>query len=85
MSSAVRLAHLFLCLENGHYGVSNDGEGANLPTNQCLSGWKFVMTFNLGAQDALPFGANPEPIIRALADDGYWVMTNSAFPHGTSQ
>jgi hypothetical protein len=33
-------AHLFLCHENGHYAVSDDPNGANLPQAACLSGWK---------------------------------------------
>ena len=78
-------AHLFLCLENGQYAVSHDADGSNLPRGECRSGWKYIRTFALGAQDPLPFQANPEPILRALSDKGYWVMADDGLPHGTSQ
>ena len=79
-----RNAHLFMCLENGHYAVSTDPSGANLPASNCISGWRHVKQFALGVQEALPFAANPEPVIRAIRDTGYYVY-GSDLPHGTSQ
>ena len=76
--------HLFICLENGHYAVSTDPSGANIPAGNCLSGWKHVKEFALGVQEALPFAANPEPVIRAIREAGYYVY-GSDLPHGTSQ
>jgi len=78
-------AHLFLCLENGHYAVSNDPKGANLPEGSCLSGWRYVRSFTPAVDAPLPFAANPEPILRALRDDGYWVAGEAGETHGTSQ
>ena len=78
-------AHLFLCLENGHYGVSSDASGKNLPTEACLSGWRYVKTFKLGVREALPFQANPEPVLRALRSEGYYIQLPNSPPHGTSQ
>ena len=77
-------AHLFLCLENGHYAATTDPSGANLPGNRCSSGWKHIKAFSLGVREALPFTTNPEPVIRAIRDSGYYVH-NSDLPHGTSQ
>ena len=79
-----RNAHLFMCLENGHYAVSTDPSGANLPGGSCMSGWRHVKEFALGVQEALPFAANPELVIRAIRDTGYYVY-DSDLPHGTSQ
>ena len=78
-------AHLFLCLENGHYAVSNDPRGANLPQAACLSGWKYIRAIEPDVNAPLPFAANPEPILRALRDNGYWVAGETGETHGTSQ
>lgn len=77
-------AHLFLCLENGHYAVSTDPAGANIPAVDCGSGWKYVKQFALGVKEALPFPADPEPVVRAVRATGYHIY-NSSLPHGTSQ
>lgn len=58
-------AHLFLCLENGHYAVSTDPSG-------------------LGVREALPFPADPEPVVRGVRAAGYHIY-GSSLPHGTSQ
>ena len=76
--------HLFLCLENGHYAVTTDLAGTNLPPHSCGTGWKHINTIALGARDALPFQANPEPAMRAVRETGYYVF-DSGLPHGTSQ
>ena len=76
--------HLFLCLANGHYAVTTDLAGTNLPTASCPSGWRHINTIALGAREALPFSANPEPAIRAIRETGFYVF-DSALPHGTSQ
>jgi len=78
-------AHLFLCLENGHYAVSSDQEGSNLPGAACISGWRYIRGFDLEADAPLPFAANPEPVLRALRDNGYWVAGETGETHGTSQ
>ena len=80
----VRSAHVFMCLEKGHYAVSTDPSGANIPAGSCMSGWRHVQEFILGIQKALPFPASPEPVIRAIRDTGYYVY-GSDLPHGTSQ
>ena len=76
--------HLFLCLENGHYAVSTEPSGANIPAAQCTSGWRHVKKFALGVREALPFPADPEPVVRAIGTTGYHIY-DSSLPHGTSQ
>jgi hypothetical protein len=71
--------YLFLCVENGHYGVSCEVAGRNLPRDDCRSGWRFISDFVLGRTDALPLLADPEPILAALAAHGFYV-----FPAGRS-
>jgi hypothetical protein len=71
--------YLFLCIENGHYGVSNDVAGRNLPLDNCISGWQLVSELALGVKEALPLAADPEPILAALRSDGFYV-----FPAGRS-
>ena len=77
-------AHVFLCLENGHYAVSTDSSGANLPADDCSSGWKYVKQIALGVREALPFPADPEPVVREVRATGYHIY-HSSLPHGTSQ
>ena len=72
--------HLFLCLENSHYAVTTDLAGTNLPTSSCPC---TSNTIALGAREALPFSANPEPAIRAVQQTGFYVFV-SALPHGTA-
>jgi hypothetical protein len=71
--------YLFLCIENGHYGVSNDVAGRNLPLDNCKSGWELIGEFALGVKEAVPLAADPEPILAALRADGFYV-----FPAGRS-
>jgi hypothetical protein len=84
MVSAMR-AHLFLCIDNGRYALSNDGDGANLPKAECVGGWRFVRALDVEVERPLPLAANPEPILRALADVGYYLLGTDDIPHGTSQ
>ena len=78
-------AHLFLCRENGCYAVSLDQSGSNLPNARCLSGWKYVQEFALGVREALPIAGDPEPVLRALRDTGYYIVSQPSVTHGTGQ
>lgn len=79
-----KLTHLFL-LENGHYAVSDNVQGSNLPAQSCTSGWKFIRTFKLDVQLPGPMNVDPEAIIRGLRDKGYHLLEQDGQPHGTSQ
>ena len=70
---------MFLCLENGHYAVSSDSAGTNLPRDACTAGWQFVRNFTLGVKEALPVAGNPEPALASLRNVGYYI-----WPGGTS-
>jgi hypothetical protein len=77
-------AHLFACVSTGHFAVTIDPSGHNIPIDECLAGWRHVRSFDLGVRQVMPFEGNPEPVIRALRDSGYCIL-GSINPHGTSQ
>ena len=58
-------AHLFLCLCNGHYAISTDKSGNNLPGSECQSGWKLVQV--LAAAEV------EEHVARSLREQGFHV------------
>ena len=76
--------HLFACVSTGHFAVSTESYGTNLPLDNCLAGWIHDREFALGVREVLPFGHNPEPVIREIRDAGYYIL-GSITPHGTSQ
>ncbi len=78
-------AHLFLCIDNGHYAVSQDKDGGNLPRDECAGGWRFVRSLTVEVEQPLPLAVDPEPILRGLKADGYYVLGADRAPHGTSQ
>jgi len=73
-------AYLFLCIENGHYGVSNNVDGRNLPLDNCKFGWELIGEFALGVKEALPLAADPEPVLAALRADGFYVVPAGRSP-----
>lgn len=50
-------------------------------------GWRLVKTFTLGVQHVMPIDKEPEPILRAIFADGYYVWDDArlAEPSGTGQ
>lgn len=63
-----RRAYLFACGDLA--AVSLEEDGANLPMKRQ---WTFLRPFTLGVRDVGPWGKNPEPIIRGLLSDGFYV------------
>ena len=80
-------AYLFLCPHTNCYGVTLDPTGKNLPSQGCEQGWQLQGEFPLGVQEALPAPMNPEPVIRGIAANGYFVWREGPVrnPFGTSQ
>jgi hypothetical protein len=85
MTEGKQQAHLFLCLSNGHYAVSADKAGGNLPLTECAEGWKYIKPITVGVQQPLVIGMDPEPVLRALLDVGFYISEPSSQPHGTAQ
>jgi hypothetical protein len=81
-------AFLFECEDDAELlAVTRSRQGSNLPRSQCLGGWKLRAAFSLGVQHVVPVNIAPEPILRGLAADGYyiWRHTNANKTHATSQ
>ena len=80
-----RLAYLFQCGASDLQAVTLDPAGTNLPTD-CLAGWKLVQEFSLGVREIVPLPIAPEPIIRGIKAEGYYIWRNApSNPRGTSQ
>ena len=79
-----RPAFLFQCGESCLFAVSLDKTGANIPTVACIDGWHFRDAFRLGVHEAMPVAISPEPILRGIKADGYFIWRQGTM-HGTSQ
>jgi hypothetical protein len=77
-------AYLFQCGENGLYAVSLDASGDNIPRNACADGWRFRTSFALGVHEPVPASIEPEPILRGIRANGYYIW-REGITHGTSQ
>jgi hypothetical protein len=66
-------AYLFQCEGEDLYAVSHDITGANIPRSPCTQGWRLRETFELGRHLAVPASVMPEPILKGIADVGYYV------------
>lgn len=66
-------AYLFQCDDNGLFAVSLDSAGANIPREACVEGWRFKTAFALGVQEAVPAPIDPEPILRGIRANGYYI------------
>ncbi len=67
------------------YAVSRDPEGGNLPSKGAESGWAHQGQFSLGVREAMPVHIAPEPVLRGLEANGFYVWRDGSNPEGTSQ
>lgn len=79
-----RRAYLFQCGESDLFAVSLDRDAANIPASICDAAWRLRDAFPLGVQEAMPIGMAPEPVLRGIEADGYFVWRRGSI-HGTSQ
>lgn len=80
-----RKAFLFVNSARTLSAVTLDREGRNLP-HPAICRWNFRGEFPLGVQEVTPFGVDPEPILRGVAANGYFVWpVENLQPFGTSQ
>jgi len=77
-------AFLFQCGESDLFAVSRDQTGANIPKSECASGWLLRNSFRLGVREPVPVAIEPEPILRGIAANGYFIWRPGKI-HGTSQ
>lgn len=80
-----RKAFLFVNSDRTLSAVTLDRDGRNLPHPETCR-WDFAREFELGVQEVTPFGVDPEPILRGVAANGYFVWpVENLQPFGTSQ
>jgi hypothetical protein len=66
------------------FGVSLDSHGKNLPV--CDGGWVLRTEFSLGVHEPVPAPIDPEPILRGIRSQGYFVwQARRTLPYGTAQ
>lgn len=73
MSEDTRVAYLFQCKDEDLYAVSHDVTGANIPRSPCALGWQFCEKFQLGQDAPVPAPILAAPILKGIADHGYYV------------
>ena len=80
------IAFLFVSRDDpATYAISRDPEGSNLPSEGAESGWTRQEEFALGVREAMPVHIAPEPVLRGLAAEGFYVWRDGSNPKGTSQ
>lgn len=79
-----RKAYLFRREGTDWLAVTLEPAGAELPKDQ--GPWTLDQEFWLGVHEALPFEADPEPILRGLKARAYFIWrAGHTIPFGTSQ
>lgn len=73
MPNTSRIAYLFQCEGEDLYAVSLDVTGGNIPRSPCTLGWRLCEEFQLGRGTPVPAPILPEPILKGIADVGYYV------------
>jgi len=73
MPDTARTAYLFQCRDEDLYAISHDITGANIPRSPCTLGWHLCETFQLGRRVSLPAPIMAEPVLKGIADHGYYV------------
>ena len=79
-----RAAFLFHCGGCDLFAVSLDETGANIPTGSCIGGWRCREKFWLGVHEVMPLAVAPEPILRGIDANGYFIWHKGEI-FGTSQ
>lgn len=78
-------AFLFESADSAYLGVSHDRAGGNLP-RESGQNWILQTEFDLGVHEAVPAAIDPEPILRGLKANGFFVWPASRTrPFGTAQ
>ncbi len=85
MSEADETDQALLFEEQGGGRHAITREPLQLPPSE--KGWVLVRTFTLGVQHILPIDLDPEPVLRALMADGFYVWDPADVPQpsGTGQ
>jgi hypothetical protein len=73
MADAAIRAYLFQCEGEDLYAVSHDITGSNIPRSPCTLGWRLCEEFQLARHLPVPAPILPDPILKGIADVGYYV------------
>lgn len=75
----------FLFSEEGTSRKAITRDPIELPASE--QGWRLVQTFTLGVQHIMPIDKEPEPVLRAIFADGFYVWDSAKLPEpsGTGQ
>jgi len=68
-----RTAYLFQCEGEDLFAVSCDKSGINIPRSPCSQGWRFCSEFVLGMDRPVPAPILPDPIVRGIVTQGFYV------------
>lgn len=80
-----RPAFLFESENREWRAVALDREGTPLPRDGGQS-WTLILSFNLGVHEPVPANIDPEPILRGIRAQGFYLWkTNRVWPAGTNQ
>jgi hypothetical protein len=80
-----RSAFLFETVDGTLLAVSLDRRGANLPRDGGEQ-WIMQTEFKLGVHEAVPAAIDPEPILRGIRANGFFVWpARRTQPFGTAQ
>lgn len=67
------------------HAVTRDPQGANLPSDGGALTWQRKGSFALGVREAMPLHISPEPVLRSLEAQGFFIWREGSNPRGTSQ
>jgi len=80
-----RLAYLFETVDGAYLGVTLRKDGSLLPRGEGQV-WHFQTEFRLGVHEPVPAAIDPEPILRGLKADGFFIWpVKRTLPMGTGQ
>ena len=81
----IRTVHVFQCGSVDLYGVTRDETGANLPTDECADGWRFIRAMEM--EEGLPprgmvvaWQERDAAVRAAIADHGFFIGEAVALP-----
>jgi hypothetical protein len=83
MSDEILAAYLFRCGDQDLFAVTLDETGAKLPRTTCTEGWLLRKEFRLGVFEPVPAPIDPDPIIRSINANGYYIWRDPCWAQRT--
>ena len=80
----IRTIHVFQCGGADLYGITQDRTGANLPSDECRDGWRFIKTVELegGSHRGMDVAWQDRnaAVLAAIVNVGYFIGQARALP-----